>query len=505
MEARLNKNSIPCHKKIYETCIIREETAESVVPDTQPDIAEIIHAQGLVLLRSKDVEQGRISVSGNINATVLYCPENESGVRKLCLTIPFSASAESAVLNERVKPVVTAKLCCIDARMLNPRKVLLRAEVRIDVKAYEESCIDVYDTNGADVACDVQVLSSRCRISPVTGVREKTFVISEECQVPAAKPPVGEILMQEVELSVDDLKTVGNKLIFKGNADIHITYEGVENSELSSTNFTAPFSQILELDCAVEQADAEVHLMPTGVYLEPLPIAQDDRMLGVEIHVVAQAVCSENMEIEFIEDAYSNTFELKLDQAEIDLNTVENRTTLRETVRETVETETPVRELIHAYAIPGNPEVQDVKVICPITIYALYMNEDNKIASTTKTVTAESTLEHDAGTAIGINDVRCMEIFASPASEGVEVRIPLDLDLVFMDNFKIAPIVAIEVDEEAPVDIATKPSVTIVNGCNCDNLWKVAKQYASTPELIVSANQLEEGTVPELILIPRAR
>ena len=504
MEARLNKNSIPYHKKVYETSVSREETAETVVPDTLPDIAEIINTDGLVLLKSKEVENGRANMAGNINAVVLYIPEDDGGIQKLNITIPFNVFYESQAVSEDSSPVVSAKLSGIDARVLNPRKVLVRAEIIADISCYQEGELDVYDTLGTDADCDVQVLSSNCKISPVTGVREKTFVLNDEYQIPASKPELGEILQQRVDLTVDDIKTVGNKLVFKGAAYVNLMYAG-SNNQPAAASFTTSFSQILEMDNIGENPDAQVRLMLTSAYIEPLGVSQDDRAISAELHIVAQAVCNDNIELEYIADAYSNAYELELESSDLEIMSIDRRTVVRENVSCVVETLSAVKEVVNTCACLGKPEVSGGRVHCTVTLKAVYLDENNRLCCADKVITVESKLETDGKTDAAPSDVRCSEIIALTVSGGLEVRMAVDFELVFTEEYKVSPVVSIEIDEENPISLTRLPSVTIVSGDMGADIWRLAKKYYSTPELIISTNKLEEGDRPELLLIPKSR
>ena len=504
MEARLNKNSIPYHKKVYETSVSREETAETVVPDTLPDITEIISTDGLVLLKSKEVENGRASMSGNINAAVLYIPEDDGGIQKLNITIPFNVFYESQAITEDSSPVVCAKLSGIDARVLNPRKVLVRAEITADIACYHEGELDVYDTLGTDADCDVQILSSNCKISPVTGVREKTFVLNDEYQIPASKPELGEILQQRVDLTVDDIKTVGNKLVFKGAAYVNLMYAGSDNQP-AAASFTTSFSQVLEMNSMGEQPDAHIQLMLTSAYIEPLGISQDDRAVSAELHIVAQAVCNDNIELEYIADAYSNAYELELENSDIEVASIDKRMTVRENVSCIVETLSNVKELVNTYACPGKPEASASRVHCPVAVKTVYIDENDRLCCADKVIAVECELEAHGKTDVTPVDVRCSEIIGLTAAGGIEIRMLVDFELVFTEDYKVSSVVSIEIDEENPINLAQLPSVTIVSGELGNDIWSIAKRYYSTPELIISTNKLDEGERPGLLLIPKSR
>lgn len=494
----LNKKRIRCFKKVYEAALSREETAESVVPDTQPDIAEILDTDGMVMLRSKDSEPGRAGISGSISATVLYRPEAGWGVKALNVTMNFSVYAESAAITEESRLSATVRICAIEARMLNPRKVLIRAEVLVTLSCFEEGELEVFD--GLEDAGDTQVLLASCRFSPVTDVREKTFVINEEFQMPATKPVAGELLKQRVELVSEEVKSVGNRLIFKGAAQISLLYAASGDSPVSALTFSAAFSQILEMDEMSEQADAEIRLMLTGAYFETHP---DGRSLTCELHLVAQAIVSDNGEMSYIADAYSNTNELRLESEVMETVSIERRQPLRETIRDTIETSATVRDIIQVYPVMGIAEVSGGRVRCPVTVTVIYSDDADVIRSVRRSFTVESSVEIGPLMEAAVTEIRGAEAFASPAAGGLEFRMPVDIDLLITSRHRCSAITGIEVDEESPVNTSQWPSVTVLMRRDGADVWELAKRYRSTPELIEMANSGEGDD--NLLLIPRAR
>ena len=331
LELRLGNRSISYFEKAYDAVFSREETAESVVPDVMPDIGEILSAEGIVLLRSKEAEQGRVTLTGNIETSVLYLPDGESGIKKLYLSIPFSTSAESTLFFETTRVVAALKLLSIEARMLNPRKVLVKACVCVDLKCYGKSealiCDGVEDGNE-----EVLTKTAQCVLNPVMGVREKTFVLSDEYAIPQSNPEFGEVLGERVNFVIEDMKTVGDKLIFKGAAQVVLLYLSADESEVEALAYTTPFSQIIEMDGTYEyeQLDAEVCLTLTGAYFEPLPLTSEGRVISAEIHAVAQVTCAEKTELTYLADAYSNSCDIEIYRETIEMECVERRMTARE-------------------------------------------------------------------------------------------------------------------------------------------------------------------------------
>ena len=82
MEVSMKRSGIACCEKVFEYAMPVEQAAETVVPDTMPDVERVLCAEGTVIIKGKEVQDGRVSVTAGVAATVLYAPE---GGGKTCV------------------------------------------------------------------------------------------------------------------------------------------------------------------------------------------------------------------------------------------------------------------------------------------------------------------------------------------------------------------------------------------------------------------------------------
>jgi len=83
----------------------------------------------------------------------------------------------------------------------------------------------------------------------------------------------------------------------------------------------------------------------------------------------------------------------------------------------------------------------------------------------------------------------------------------LDFSATAVRDLRIEPVCAMELDTETQSPVLCRPSVTVLPAGQREGVWQLAKRYCSTPELILSANGINDGESIEgkLLLIPRAR
>ncbi|NLA87207.1 MAG: DUF3794 domain-containing protein, partial [Clostridiales bacterium] len=318
MDIYLNKEKINYVKNVLSASLPHEETMEMIVPDALPDILRIVDTDAVVFLRSKATDNGRVTVSGVAAATIIYAPEEESGVRKMDMEIPFTTSANDGEITQNTRVTAGISVVSADASMINPRKIVVRLDLLTDIDCFNDADLLISSGMDDDNDAGIEMLTDNLDILTTTGVKEKTFVISDELSVPASNPPVGEILKYRVNLMPEDTKVVGSKLILRGNSNISLLYNPAGGGEMTKADFSTEFSQIIELDTPDGDGSFNINLMLTNAYFdaEQSPHNPDGRTVIMEVHAVAQCVASERKQITYISDLYSTKFQLEQETAD---------------------------------------------------------------------------------------------------------------------------------------------------------------------------------------------
>ncbi len=512
MEVKLNRETIDSFKNILDTSVTYEETMEMIVPDALPDIYKIVDSEGTILIRSKEADTGKASVSGIVSVSVLYCPESESGIRKLDVPIPFNAFIDCPEINTASRLVVSASIAKIDSRMLNPRKILVRVDILIRFKGFQNSQTEVCtslmgETNG------IETLSETANVSTVNAIKEKSFVLTDSFTLPSSNPPIEEILKSRVNYTCDDIKAVGNKLIFKGTAFIGLTYRSDKDGDVYTAELTASFSQIMEMESASEGTRYEMQLFPTGIYFEPDTTAGSDRRnITVEMHLVAQAIAINKRELNYISDLYSTAYEIKYETEAPAFNDFCTPTTIRETIRDMLKTSDDVSRIIdihyHCGKVMSNISNDTLQMTVPITVYIMYKTDNGKINGISGSFEASAETAADSNSKYSIHAVVLPESLATADESGIMVRIAVEFCVYCVMPRNLFCIKSISCDENTMMDFSINPSVVLKRLYGGESLWLLAKTYNSTTKLISEANLLENETelyAGRILIIPKKR
>jgi len=501
MELTLKKQGVDCFDEIVCETIRREETLDSVVPDTMPDISEIVSSSGLVLIRSKDASEGKIRLEANVSAKVLYTPEGGGAVQCISVSIPVSICLENDEIDSYCKCCARLILLSVEARMLNPRKVLVKAELAATISCHKPGRMELCAAP-EEHSTSINLLEKKTYITPAVCVSEKSFVITDEHQLAASKPTASEIVGTRVNMSVEETKTVGSKIIVKGSAKTQILYN-CSDGVLCAAEFVTGFSQIIETEIISQEPFIDISLMLSGSYVE---IMSDSggRMVSIELHALAQYVTSERRMVSYLADAYSNTHELEMVPKTLETQVTERTISASETLHETIETPNPVATLVDFSASAGVAVVSGDKIVVPVTLCLIYMGSDGVLRSHRKRVETNVETGGDATGTIIAQSASCGNAYATQSSGMVELRVSIEVRAAVCVQKEIGFISEISSGDAEVAQTLTRPSMVLKKASSGDDLWSIAKQCGSTVSAIIDANRLEElETWEKYILIPK--
>ncbi len=499
MEVNLKREAIQYCTPVYSDTLSREETLETVVSDTLPDIVRILDVDAAVYLRSKTIQQGTIRLEGNIRGTVLYIGEGSERLQRIETELPVVFSAETGGAEDTDTFAANVCVSSADAKLLNPRKIQFRAGVCAAVVVYRSVTAEL--PAEAEQTPGLYTLTDTKTVCFLSGVEEKSFLVSDEAELPAGCPPMEKLLCYSHTESVDELKQVGGKMILQGTVRLDTLYLTAGDDAPQHQSFRIPFSQIL--DIANGKAElSTVILTSGGCYLEPLSGSDGITSLHLELHLCAQTLCRSETEIRYIADAYSlkNTCRLKTDT--VRTLSATRPAVLRQSVRETLETPDSPKEIVYARVTAAFPACAENGISENICVRVLYCTQRGSLSSMSRVLTL--TFENGESTGMTLPETaRFGEIYAAAGDNTVELRCPVELSINMAAASEFTYVSEMELDENENTEETERPSLIVIR-LGTESLWNVAKKFGSTCELIESANPgpVDPG---DLILIPRGR
>lgn len=492
-------------RPVYHALLRQEETLESIVPDALPDIVRIVETVGTVLFRQKETVDGSVRVTGTACTSVLYLPEGDSGPCCLSLNIPFLCSGDSPVIQNGHLVQVSARVISADAQMLNPRKVLARVELAVEVCVYGEEDTEVCDRADHEDDDAIQTLEEDHKDLIAVDVTEKNFTFSDVLRLPNSRLPLERLLRTRAELSCAEAKVIGKKLVVKGECVLCVVYRS--GTEVVCARFELPFSQILEVKGGGE--DSTVWADAVLIGMDCTPRGEDE--LEVSFEVLLQAVVRQEREVELLADLYSVAQPMEVERSKVTLSPLVEQGSRRQIARQFCQCEIPAKQVVECRLTIGEvTQVPSGEGASMMTAKAyadvLYLSEDDELCAVSYTVPASCELPVPQG---GKCLVRCLlegEPSATPVTGGLDVRFEVGFTYLITRE---AVAYFVSAARSGPVDEAPceRPSVVIRMVGDGERLWDIAKCCGSTVADIQAANAIgcEDAPSGTLLLIPKCR
>ena len=507
MEMQLQKTCLDAFQTVSDQIIVQEETLESIVPDACPDILRIVEAAGEVCLKTKELSEGSLRLGGSIRASVLYIPEGEAGPRKVEVRIPYVCGVEDPRFRPDGRVVAVPRLCGVDAQTVNPRKVLVRAQLTVSVLVMVPERLEICTGASGGEEEGLQQRPEERTTYRVAAVQEKPFQFSDTLNLPSTMAPAEELLRSQVDARCLDAKIIGSKLILKGEAVLKALCR-CAGGELNTARFELPFSQILEIPGAKEGADVTVEtaLCASECTLQP----GEPGTLAVSLELLAQAVVREVQSMAVISDLYCTQCPVEADREELVLNRLLDAGIQRQSVRQLCESGLPVKTVVDCSVSVGRltrtESENGVAVAAGTLVCVLFTSEDDALCAASYPIQAETAfnVERDANLRCGCRSAG--NLTATPVTGGIEVRFDLEFPYLALGR-ETCPMVSTLRPLPREEGGGPKPSVVLrVVGEN-EPLWDIAKGCSSTVADIMAANELESDSAPagKLLLIPKRR
>ncbi len=496
MELNFGKTNILCLDTVLQAVQNSEQTQEIKLSDGLPDIGRILAAWGQVILRGKEWRSDSIAFTGGMMVWVLYAPEDGGGEKCIDAWIPFQMKWDipSGVPEGSIRIQCLPRF--VDARPVSARKIMVRAGMGAAAQALVPDSQAVYapekDTEGVELLKSVYPV----RLNKEAG--EKTFLQDEDLVLPDSMPKPEKLIYYRAEPKISDKKVLSEKVVFRGNTNLHTLYRDPEG-RLHSWDFEVPFSQYADLSGEHSgDAQADFWLSPTSLDLE----LDEAGRLRLKCGVTAQYLITDKEPIFLIEDAYSPGRELSLQREVLELPA------MLEYRRENLYGEQTIQgdadSVVDMGFLPDFPRqertMDGVDMVMPGSFQVLYYGQDGSLQSGTARWEGRQAIPADENSQIlAMPMAGQTQAITGPGTIQMKTELPLEMTTTARQG--IPMVTGVELGEQAQLDPG-RPSL-ILRRSEESRLWDIAKASGSTMEAIRRANGLTDEPLPnQMLLIP---
>ena len=211
----LNQTSIHYYDKRLARISTCSETADSIVPDTFPDIGRIVCAYGTAAVRDQTPQSGRLLASGMVQVVVLYEPEKGEGLRRLSVPVSFAHIEECEGIDAETVCIVRCQVAAVDVVAVNSRKLNVKVQLCFFIEGYCQTQCEI--TEGTQEK-QVELLSEMQTVTLTERVRAYPITVLDDVSMQDADGL--SILHTNCALRTSECRAMRGKIVLKGEAEI---------------------------------------------------------------------------------------------------------------------------------------------------------------------------------------------------------------------------------------------------------------------------------------------
>lgn len=507
MDVEVKKEKICINKLICEKKEIIFVENDIIVPDSKPDVLSSINMSGNVCVYKKEVQDEKIKIEGNINTYIMYLPDSKNDkLRGLNTSLDFSEFINVAGAKEGMQLEVYVNIKDMECKVLNGRKINVKAGLEITVKLYSNEDIDVI--NEISNIQDIQTLQNNFIINSLVGSGNTKVYVKDTFNVDA-NDEIAEILKADINLINNDIKISYNKILVKSEADVKIMYL-TENNKINTVKGKIPVVGFVDLQNISEENICDVSFNTVNMVVRPN--GPEEHSIYVELEIEANCKAFEKKQLSLLQDLYSPSRDLNFNQRKVSTMTEKTSVIKQFTVTNNINMEGISSENILDVEVRSAINKQQItksKIVYEGELEINFIFEDgnninSKLAKVPFDYSIENLLEDDA-----IN-VNTRSIVSSTDFDFNGSSIKANVDMTF--NIELSKNANINIIEDVRIQENRQPSgqdydsliLYIVQ--SGDTLWKIAKRFRSTIDDIAITNGIENRDkidVGQKIYIPK--
>lgn len=515
MDFKLNREEITTSEVIFDETQEQSVELDYVLPDYYPEIFKIIKCIVTPQILSYNINGNKLTYEMAACIKVLYCSESGNGLQVVDQKLSYTKTADLGRAAVCPKVCMRPKVDYINCRAVNQRRIDVRGAVSIRVK--------VTDIEKNNVVSDAYGMNIQLKKIPITYPVNKLYTtkrvtVSDEFDLGASKPPIANILRSDAVIVSSDKKVIANKLVAKGEACVNMLYtyltdggtDGVE-----SMQFTAPYSQIIDLDGIDEKYDCAVDAEIISCDVKPSTDAEGNAKLAdctliILISVSAHRVAT----VEAVTDEYSTLFRSNSSKSDIRLELLPENVSQQYVVKSSIEYPDGEISRIHdvwcdlnGFQVKTDSENGQLIITGNLGFTVMARNIEGAAVALDSDESFEAAIPVSGLSEFALSDLKVVPISCSynlASDNTVEAKAELKIYGTVSNTALVKMVTDIEMDENEPVkrdgDYALKLYFTDEN----EDLWEIAKKYGTSVAAIMEENDIDGDAVAdrEMILIP---
>ncbi|HZJ77833.1 MAG TPA: SPOCS domain-containing protein [Clostridia bacterium] len=505
MDFNLDKQAIGANSVIFEGVVEQPVDSDVTLPDYCPDILRILKCTITPRITGVQTAGDRVNIDGNALVRILYVSEG-SKLRCYEQTYPFSKHVEISNLTDDSCVCVKARTDYANCRAVSQRRTDIHGMITISIRATEKRDDDIITgAQGAGIQLRCKTLNMLSSIAEL----EKPFPMSEVVEVGQSNPPVAQIIRSDALAFIDDVKTINNKILIKGELVVSILYYAdTPDAQLSTFTHSMPISQIIEVEGVSENSlvDARLHVTSLDISTKA-DSAGEMNLLDISARICAVIKADNEIEHPVINDAYSTEYEMNFERKMFDYIHLIEKFKDSFVSKDTMDfSATGITEVLNEWHgdVTAAAILRDNELIISgcVTVHVLYLDKDGQQSY------AERQVDYEYKRAVreNISKLVCnpsVMVTADNYNLSSENRVEIKIEFLVYASILSQESEMLIADIQ-PLEnqlLKTKSALTIYFSDVGESVWDIARKYNTTVDSVKSENNIKDDVIPEKIML----
>lgn len=480
-----------------------------IVPENDPDILTILAVNPRGYIEEVFVTSGKVQFEGKLNLELIYISEKDGEIETIEKEVDYSHSIEDEAIDKRSRCLARVSVENIDYRLVNSRKVNVKAVVRIQSRLLVSDKREV--VIGGEEALALQTLKKRAKLVHTVGQNTGEVFVKEKVKVGDEDRPIKKVIKKEVKVVPEEVKLSENKVIVQGKVQCRILYVSEEN-EVKSLDATLNYANFIDVLGTLSYMKANTY---EDVINVDVTVTQDEkgenRLVDVEVTLKVRVEVLEEEEREIPVDAYG--IEKYVEPLKENIKVLGDIKSFSSQFMVKTEVELPsvVRKVLEIFALPIVSDYAldgDKLILEGILNYTLlYVSEDGGIKGYRDEYPFRTFVEIEGEVGEVLTEVSTAYVsYEINSLKELEFKFAIDSCVEVLTEKEMTLIYDLK-EIEMPRGEEVPHSIIIYMVQKGESLWDIAKRYRVNVEDLITANDLKEDKVfeGEKLIIPVKR
>lgn len=471
--------------------------ADVIVPDKNDDIYRILSVTAVPDVSERYIRKDKMIFSGNVKFNILYVGESDrTKITAIECVTPFNHQCDVPGVDEDASVFTSCSVCNTKYEIKNSRKLSVGVHLNFDINAYNSVETDVICADELDDSYPSKTSVYECDELKIC----KEFELECSDTVTASSnASTCEVYSISVNPDITEIKTVNNKAVVKGNADVAVLYSA--DGELSSCNSEISFTEIVDID-SVSAEHTIVYSFEPSDYSASAQCGDNSIQFDVRFKIRGVVCAYEHCRENLVTDIYSPDYKYELTQSQYSINKLEAMRRHQFTVKDSLnidgfDSSSHKIQYMNSHAAYTSSRIESNRIIIEGKVEndIIYTDGAGVPSSIHHTSPFETELPCDDinnNSDLSIHLMCAGSGYAFSSSAEILLRAIIKIDLSANSTQKLSLISGFKADTDLPADKSGQPSIVVCYPNEEIELWDYAKKYNTTVDEIKKVNSLDD-------------